>query len=136
MKSRNRRKLVAVGLLATFAAAGLWFAPGRIEGCYLEAGDEFNATAGYSFTYFHDGAVFSCNEYRSNGTFLGTYRQEAGSGWVWTLRGSGRRVQVRPRLLYARFEAIDNVPQLATAPFQWRDPRFGKTRRVLQATRL
>lgn len=136
MKPANKRRLLFAVLLVMIALGVVWFAPARIEGCYLEAGDEFNATAGYSFTYFHEGGVYSCNEYRSNATFLGRYRQEPDVGWVWTLRGSGRRVQVKPRLLYVRFEAIDNVPRLATAPFQWRDPRSGKTRQVLQTTRL
>lgn len=107
-------------------------APGSPNGCYLELGDYFNKTDGYTFTYIGDGRVFSCNEYADHPWDSGSYRYEDGVGWVFTLRGSHRRALMKPHLLFIRFSDIDAGDRPVTAPFQWRDPFVWKTSPVLR----
>jgi hypothetical protein len=115
---------------------GVLFLPAPIGGCYWEIGDWFNTFPGHSFTYFGDGQVYSCHEYSTNATSWGPYQYQEGIGWVLVLRKSERRILVKPHLLFATFESLDTNSIPATAPFQWRDPLFWKTREILKSIHL
>jgi hypothetical protein len=135
-KSVRRRRFWWSLLGLTLLLLAIAFAPGPVGGCYIELGDYFNTTAGYSFSYLANGHAFSCNEYSDNPWQWGTYKYEKGVGWVLTLRKYDRRTLMKPHLLFIRFSDIDGIERRATAPFQWRNPFLWKTSAVMRRVTL
>jgi hypothetical protein len=114
--------LAAIGLLV------LWRCPGNVEGCYTYSDME---TSGKTFLLFSAGNVFRVTEFGTEPKRLGSYRWEAGAGYVWTTT-RGDRVRMQPHLLYARFLPSAEGARRGKAPFEWREFNVFATRRILR----
>jgi hypothetical protein len=129
-----KRPLWRVGVFALGIRAILTLWPfGPIQGTYLSPEP---LVCEHEFLLFRDGAVYSIADnpppVAPSIVYLGDYRFEKGSGWIWKLRGTDRQIACKPYLLFMRFSWSDGNKEAATDPFQWRDPYFWKVRRVLQ----
>ena len=93
-KARRFRRLLWLGVIGILILTVLIFAPGPIEGCYLEEGAYFNKTEGHAFSYIAEGRVFSCNDTTKRTVYWGPYEYQKNVGWVWKLQtgGAERRV--------------------------------------------
>jgi hypothetical protein len=128
-KSSHHRGLrVCIGL-AVLALLLLPILPGPIAGCYTFS--DFT-TAGHNFLLFSGGKVTLVLEYATNRP-QGTYRYERGVGWVWTDPRTARRIVVKPKLFWVRFEQTDNLPLPPKLPFEYRDFNLIKIRQVIKA---
>jgi hypothetical protein len=132
MKTMNNgrpRKLFITTILFVAAVCVLWFSTGPITGCFTLS--DFT-TEGHTFIYFSNGKSWWLNEFDNKVHPFGDYAFESGVGWVWTDGKNGRRVLVKPHLLYARFEPLDDKQPINKLPFEWRDLNVFKTTSILK----
>jgi hypothetical protein len=127
---RRFKLLLLVAVVGPLAC--LVLSPGPIDGCYTFSD---TSTSGHTFLYFNKGEVLLLNEFSKSPKHMGFYTNEHGR-WLWTMRNSGRKVRVRPRLIYVTFGATDSSPKLAKLPFEWRDPRVFSAHRTIKAQQV
>jgi hypothetical protein len=106
---------------------------GTIDGAYLSPDPQISK---HEFLLFKNGDVYGIVDtpppIAPSIVHLGSYTFESGSGWVWQLRGTNRRITCKPYLLFMRFSWDEGNSMAATEPFRWRDPYFWKIRRIMK----
>jgi len=133
----SKRWLWTIALVcATILVAAAFWPVNSIVGAYLNSQPQ---VPGHGFLVFTNGQVYGCvdnSPITPEVVNLGVYHFRPGTGWVWSLRGTDRQILCKPRLLWIRFEAIDNIGRPAVEPFDWRDPFFWKVNRTLRTKKF
>lgn len=136
MNTHKRKRLWfwRAGAIVLVASLILILSPlGPIEGTYLSPDPLISK---HEFLLFKHGAVYGIVDtpppIEPSIVHLGNFRFERGSGWIWQLRGTERRIICKPYLLYMRFSWNDGSTMAATDPFRWRDPYFWKVNRIME----
>jgi hypothetical protein len=131
-KVKHKLLLLGVASVAVLLVLLLWHIR-FVEGSYLVASPQ---TQGHEFIHFSKGHVYGCvytPGVPPEVAWLGSYQHEPEIGWIWTLRNSGRRILCRPHLLYMRFQSADSISEVATEPFNWRNPFFRRVEHTINS---